>query len=148
MIPTGRLLALLLVPAAAAVFVWFKPDTAALWWSALAAVTLLAIADAVMARSIPTPAVSRRVPEVMGLNGPGKVGLSLTNAGSRPIDMAVFDHYPDSLDVGGLPAALRTAPEKPRRSPTVSYPGDAANSHFRAYRSDCVPPSVCGCTTV
>lgn len=110
MIPTGRLLTLLLVPAAAAIVAWIWPAAGPLWWIALGGVALIALVDAIGVRRIPSPRITRTVPEIMGLKGRGKVRLTCSNEGTGPVRVALYDHYPDSLEVSGLPAILNPGP--------------------------------------
>ena len=91
---------------AAAVGVSFWPVVIDAWWGVGLAGLVLALLDAVAARRTPAPGIERRVPNSMALGQATDIALRAHNAGSRRLDLGVFDEYAPDMAIEGLPARL------------------------------------------
>jgi uncharacterized protein (DUF58 family) len=108
-VPERRLVLLLGAAVLGAAIVVVLPEYVSLWAYATAALLLVAVADAVLARRLRVPAVEREVPGSLSLGTMHTVTLTLRpdpRSGRRPLPVAVFDHIPDHTEAQGLPLRL------------------------------------------
>lgn len=68
--------------------------------------TLFATWDLVAVRRIPSIRVVRQVAETLALGTWTTVRLEISHQATRPVEIDVFDHYPDTADPRGQPARL------------------------------------------
>ena len=101
-----HLLAALLITAGAAA-IWPRLDL--LWQIGGAMLLLVAAADALHALRPWPLAAQRRVPGSLPLGVWHAVTLRIANGGRHAVRLAVFDHYPDGLEVRGLPQSVTVA---------------------------------------
>ncbi len=106
LIPSHRLLwlAAAVTAGGVAASVWSVSIPA--WIAACAAAGTLALADAALAWKLPTPLGRRVVPGSLPLGVGHEVSVRLANAGKRPIQVTVHDHYPAGTEVRGQPQAV------------------------------------------
>lgn len=103
MTPTRRLLALAVawLPLAAAAAFW--PPLVPVWqWLGIAAAVCLLV-DAVWVWRLPRLGIRRRLPGRFAVGEPGEVGLILTNQGSRPANIELFDGIPQGAVAETMP---------------------------------------------
>ena len=107
LIPARALVAAaaLLLAAAVAASIW--PEALVPWLWLAAALALLACMDAVLARGMAVPEVSRRVPHALALGSERTVELRIANHGPRRIALVAYDHLPADFECAELPLALR-----------------------------------------
>lgn len=80
------------------------------WWGALSMLTIVALVDAVSARRLPLPIISRQVPGNLALGRWSEVRLSVTHGWRRPVRLTLFDHVPAGLEFENLPQVLTLQP--------------------------------------
>lgn len=110
MIPTPRLVALAALGALVAGLAQLVAVPERGWQVPVAALFLLAAADAWRARRAPAPRVERRVAGSLPLGVASPVGLRAHNPGGRPVRLRVADHYPPACLARDLPVTLRVDP--------------------------------------
>ena len=62
-------------------------------------------------RRLPEPSAERRVAGALPLGAPSPVTVRLTNRGSHPLDLEVFDHHPETAEPEGLPRRIEVPPK-------------------------------------
>lgn len=110
--------------------VLFAGVPAMAWWATGAAVVLLGVLDGVALLRLPTPAVSRQVPESLPLGIERDVQLHLRS--TRTLRVEVFDRPPGAWPLQGLPARLKLLPAT---DSTLTYrlrPIARGDAHFQA----------------
>lgn len=86
---------------------------AAFVWAAHGVLLFALLAwDALAVRRSPEVRCEREVAETLALGTWTPVRLALTHDGDRPLALEIFDHYPETADLQGQPAALELAPGK------------------------------------
>ncbi len=96
---------------------WTLVGVGAAWWEPLvmawtfhgAALAAFALLDARMVRRITAPRLEREVAETLALGNWTPVRLRLVHERGQPLHLEVFDHYPESADLQGLPVELDLA---------------------------------------
>lgn len=119
------LIALALLGVAAG-FGWVPAWT---WWSACAALLLLALLDLALLRRLPTPDAVRRVSEALAIGIETSVALTL-DPGQARLRATVYDLHPGGWDARELP---RTVALKPGTLSTFEYrlrPGERGDFVF------------------
>lgn len=74
------------------------------WWALAAAIALIALADALRLRAIPTPQLQRHLPEALPLGVSRQVELELHTAAAMQLELA--DLHPPGWQVEGMPVRL------------------------------------------
>ena len=110
MTPSRRLLAAVLILAAAGAALAWLPDWLDAWLGAVLAFALAVAFDAWLTRRVPDLRVERRISGVWPVGVWNEVGVSLHNEGSRSIRLELFDDYPTHWELEGLPHASTIAP--------------------------------------
>ncbi len=106
MIPSRQTLALLTL--------WLAVGLAAVWldglrgpWAALGGGLALALlVEAWLLRRLPAPDAERDAPVTLSLGGWHRVTLRISNPGSRPVRLDLFDNHPGAFDVQDMPRSL------------------------------------------
>jgi len=111
-IPTRRLLALLVAVAAWGAVASLTPGLAPTSWLALAALAAIAAADLAWAALGATPEASRKLPPAIPMGVDTRVGISLEPAGRRALRLRLYDHLPARMRSDELPLALRLPPDQ------------------------------------
>jgi len=109
MIPTRWLLittALLLV---AGLGPALQPLLIPFWWSGLGLIVVVSLIDAWLISIRPLPAVTRHLPGSLALGVPETIKLRLQSSGKQPLHAVIYDLYPASLQVDGLPCHTQLA---------------------------------------
>ena len=84
------------------------PGSAPAWWGVVAVVLVIVLADAWAGFRLNAPQVERDVAGSLSLVTWVDIRLTLQNIrGTRPLTVEVFDHYPDSFAIRGLPCSAR-----------------------------------------
>lgn len=79
-------------------------------WTWVTTISVVAVvADAWRLLREPVPRLGRELPRSWSQRRPGKVRLKVSNPGSRPIDVELFDHHPQGWSTTDLPARLAVA---------------------------------------
>ncbi|MGI9302850.1 MAG: DUF58 domain-containing protein [Gammaproteobacteria bacterium] len=104
MIPAQRsfvlLLMLLIIAFGATLWTALTP----LWWAAAGIAAVALLADAAMTLGLPQRIEARReLPGSVSLGAWSDVGIALHNAGSRRVEVNIFDHHPENAEARGLP---------------------------------------------
>jgi uncharacterized protein (DUF58 family) len=76
------------------------------WWGTALAGLVLALLDAAAVLRAAAPTIERRVSHSIALGQAAEVALRAHNAGSRRLELQVFDEHPADMTVEGLPARL------------------------------------------
>ncbi|HID83212.1 MAG TPA: DUF58 domain-containing protein [Chromatiales bacterium] len=105
-----RLFTLLWILAAFGIAASVWPQAAIFWWTALAALAVLALLDALLVFRKHSLTTSRALPDTLPLGVWRHANLHLTNASKRKAHFDVYDHYPTSLQTKGLPQTLTLEP--------------------------------------
>lgn len=103
MIPGRRLLQLLLAWLALAIAAVAWEDMLVPWQVAGGVLVVVAILAALELVRLPDLEVTRRVADALPLGEWTDVSLTLTQQGRRAASLEVFDHYPTSAELRGLP---------------------------------------------
>ncbi len=106
--PGALLIALLALWGVSGLAVAFAAASPGIWPAAGFAIALLALTDALWLRRLPTPMVSREVPEALALGIEREVRLRLEPAG-RAQRMDVYDLHPGGWEAQGLPCRVDLA---------------------------------------
>jgi uncharacterized protein (DUF58 family) len=85
---------------------------------AIAGVVSVVVFDVVLARRTPALEVRRHLPHNLPVNRSTEVALVIGNPGDASVTGVLFEHYPDGVEVEGLPAVVALAPGT---SLTVAY---------------------------
>lgn len=110
MIPSRRLLWVVVILAVLGVPIYFFPD-ALLWWLGVSLALVLAVgADIYLSRKQPELVVERKMPGVWPVGVWGSVTLTLHNRDKRKLAVEVFDDYPTAWQLEGLPHQSRIMP--------------------------------------
>jgi uncharacterized protein (DUF58 family) len=112
MIPTRRLFWLLSLLLLAAVAAAFWGAVAPYWLGGAMALTGLALLDAASAWPATALRTERSVAGSLSLGVWQEVGIRIHYEGTRPLHLRVFDHYPVSAEIEGLPRSLTLQPEQ------------------------------------
>ena len=108
MIPRRQLLALITLLVLSSVVIAIVPGSAPAWWGVVAVVLVIVLADAWAGFRVNAPQVERDVAGSLSLVTWVDIRLTLQNIrGTRPLTVEVFDHYPDSFAIRGLPCSAR-----------------------------------------
>lgn len=79
-------------------------------WGLLLALLLLALIDANRLRQRPSPSIRRQMPGNLALGRWSDVRVTLEHNYSQPLQLKVFDHVPDGLNVANLPQSIELRP--------------------------------------
>lgn len=110
MTPSHRLIYAVLAWALLGVISSFLPDLSVVWWGAGGALLLLACIDAALCRHAPDVRVERNLAGVWPVDVWNTVTLILHNEGMRKLQIEVFDDYPTTWRLEGLPHASQILP--------------------------------------
>jgi uncharacterized protein (DUF58 family) len=111
MIPSRRLIRLLLVWVAVSFFVALVPAWIELWWGLFALLACVVIADGVYARVWgDIPDVERQIAGNLPVGVWREVALRFVHRGRRVLRITAFDGLPPGADFGGMPLALTLQP--------------------------------------
>ena len=88
-----------------------QPQLIPFWWGTLGLIVLVSLIDALLIWRQPLPQISRHLPASLALGVPETVTLRLRHKGKGPREIAVFDHYPPTLQVEGLPSTINPSTE-------------------------------------
>lgn len=81
-----------------------------LWWGALCALILLALADALWLRRTPSPELQRQLSGNLPLGRWSEVRLQFHHGYAQPQRITVFDHLPAGMDFEYLPQTVELHP--------------------------------------
>ncbi|AOE61960.1 DUF58 domain-containing protein [Pseudomonas corrugata] len=81
-------------------------------WGLQLALLVLAILDAVRLKRLPSPRVQRQMPASLALGRWSEVRLGIAHDFSRLLNVQVFDHVPDGLDLEHLPLSVELQPDQ------------------------------------
>ena len=81
-----------------------------LWWGLLLALLLIAAADALWLRRLPTPRLQRQLPGNLPLGRWSEVRLTLHHRFERPLTIELFDHVPAGMQFDALPQRIALHP--------------------------------------
>ncbi len=109
MIPSQRLLWIVVALGAAAIAASILPEFQPAWIAAAAAFAVLSLLDAFAGRRLPAPALVRDVPGSLALGVHSDVRLRVANAAGLRVRLELFDHHPPSFESEGLPRQLDLA---------------------------------------
>lgn len=79
-------------------------------WGLLLALPALAILDAIRLKRLPSPRVQRQMPGSLALGRWGEVRLEITHDFAQPLNIQIFDHVPNGLDLEHLPLSVELQP--------------------------------------
>ena len=79
-------------------------------WGLLLALLALSILDAVRVRRLPSPRVQRQLPGSLALGRWSEVRLEISHDLAQPLNIQLFDHVPDGLDLEHLPLSAQLQP--------------------------------------
>jgi len=102
-VPSSRLLWIVLVMAATAIAVSIFPTYQLPWTAVAGAFVLLALLDLFAGLRLPAPVLTRRVPGSLAMGVRTDVKLRIANAASLAVRMELHDHHPASVEAEGLP---------------------------------------------
>jgi uncharacterized protein (DUF58 family) len=105
-IPSPRLLWVVLVVAASAIAVSIYPDFQTPWLALTAGIVLLALLDVFAGRRLAAPALTRHVPASLALGVRSEVRLRVANAAGMRLRLELHDHHPPSFEAEGLPRRM------------------------------------------
>lgn len=103
MIPTRWLLIITAVVLVAGLGPALQPDLIPIWWGGLGLLAVICLIDAWLIRTQPLPQLTRHLPGSLALGVPETIRLRLQHNGQQPRQAIVYDLYPASLQVEGLP---------------------------------------------
>ena len=103
MIPTGRLIAIMVAWTVAAGIASAWPKFIFIWWILGAVIAIVVLVDLVLVAGLKKPDVVRRLPNRFAVGEPGEVRLSLRNPGRLPAVIEVFDGIPQGSEAPLLP---------------------------------------------
>ena len=104
--PTRRLTWCLVALAGVALAMAFDVIDGVAFRIAIAGVVALVAFDLVLARRSSTLSVSRHLRHNLPVNQPAQVRLIIGNQGGRAVIGTLFEHYPDGVEVEGLPVTV------------------------------------------
>lgn len=107
MIPSRRLLYLLLAWLLSAVLADSLREWLPGWWALSAALWLVIVLDALLTWRLPPLRVQRQVKGVWAVGVWGELSLSVHLGQHRPLRVSVFDDYPPTWEAEGLPHTSR-----------------------------------------
>lgn len=99
------------------------------WWLGFLALSVAAMFDGFGFRQQPLQ-VERELPGSFAVGIGNKVTVHLNNNSSRELKLTVADHYPEQVEVEGMPAALNIAPGKAVNLAYWAYPRQRGDAHF------------------
>ena len=102
-VPSSRLLWVVLVMAASAIAVSIFPAYQLPWSAVAGAFTLLALLDLFAGLRLPAPVLTRHVPGSLAVGVRTEVKLRVANAAGFGVRMDLHDHHPASVEAEGLP---------------------------------------------
>ncbi|WP_028455186.1 DUF58 domain-containing protein [Chitinilyticum litopenaei] len=108
MIPARRLLGLILLLALLAIAPVLRAQLALPWLLLAGALLLLALLDAWRGWRVPPISASRQHPGVWSQGRWREVQLTLAMPAGRPLQLRIFDHYPQGWDMTGQPYRLQS----------------------------------------
>jgi len=109
-IPSRLLIGIALGVAALALAASAWPSALPLWAAAIAILTLAAAIDAVLARKLVPPAVTRRIPATFPVSSWTSIRLDISWPGPRRLVARLFDHHPPRAGAEGLPTDVSVLP--------------------------------------
>jgi uncharacterized protein (DUF58 family) len=109
LLPSTRLLWVVLVALAISVAVSIYPEFQVPWVAMGSAFVLLALLDAFAGLRLPVPALARQVPGSLALGVRSEVRLRVANAAGLRVRMELHDHHPASFEAEGLPRRVALA---------------------------------------
>ena len=118
LIPTNRLLWLILLLAGMGLLVSFFPSQIALWKISIYVLFLVVTLDAIFVFIRQPPDASRDIQGSIPLGVKRDVSITLINQGKSALAVDVFDHFPIQVDVVGMPISTTLSKEQ---KITVSY---------------------------
>jgi uncharacterized protein (DUF58 family) len=118
--PSRTLIALLalLLASAIALGAWplfglhLAASVAPLWWGALVTLLLVAAADAVGLRKLPSPQLQRTLSSNLALGRWSDVQLQVVHEYRHPVFIDVFDHLPNAMLFEHLPLRIELQPQQ------------------------------------
>ena len=110
MIPAARLLNLSGLFFAAGLILALYPGATPFWWGALGLAAGLMFLDGIMALRLSPPSVQRKLPSSLALGVNESVHLRLQHSTTKTLTVSVYDHYPMTMQVTGLPQTITVAP--------------------------------------
>jgi uncharacterized protein (DUF58 family) len=128
--PTKFLIGLVLAWLGISVAVALLPALLPLWWGAGGLIVVLALADAVLGRSVPHLAVSRATAGSWPLGVWQAVTVKIGNRSARAVSLMVHDHYPAQAELE-LPASSQPGALTPLPKPVRIAPGQIASVPYR-----------------
>ncbi|HEX6156462.1 MAG TPA: hypothetical protein VFZ54_10590, partial [Burkholderiales bacterium] len=102
-VPSSRLLWVVLAMAASAIAVSIFPTYQPPWLAVAGAFALLALLDLLAGLRLPAPALARQVPGSLAMGVRTEVKLRVANAAALGVRMDLHDHHPASVEAEGLP---------------------------------------------
>ena len=103
MIPSARLLWLVVVLAGLALAASIYPEFQLPWLMAVAGLAVLAALDAFAGLRLPAPAAVRQVPGSLALGVRTEVRLRVANATGMRVRLELHDHHPPGFEAEGIP---------------------------------------------
>ena len=102
-VPSSRLLWIVLAMAATAIAVAIFPAYQPPWLAVAGAFALLALLDLLAGLRLPAPALVRQVPGSLAMGVRTEVKLRVANAAGLGVRLDLHDHHPASVEAEGLP---------------------------------------------
>jgi len=109
MIPSNRLLYLLVAIAVIGLLASFREDLEIIWQGMMWLAAGILLLDLVMTYLQQPVSAERNLPGSIPLGVSRNVTLRLHNTAKRPITLAVHDHFPEQLSVEGMPFSTSIA---------------------------------------
>ncbi len=110
-----------------------------LWWGLLLALLLIAAADALWLRRLPTPRLQRQLPGNLPLGRWSEVRLTLHHDYRQPLAVQAFDHLPEHMDFEFMPQQVELHPGEQTEFGYRVRP--LKRGHFRIPRCELLLPS-------
>jgi uncharacterized protein (DUF58 family) len=140
MIPTRWLLLAVALLLPVGLLPALQPQLIPAWWGLLGLIVLVSLLDAFLAWRQPLPQITRRLPGSLALGVPETITLRLRHKGKRPQTITVFDHYPTTLQVEGLPSTVSLATEGYADIRYLARPLERGEAWFRGVQLRLLSP--------
>ncbi len=118
LIPTNRLLLLILIIAGLGFVSSFFPNLIIIWQASITIVLLIAVLDGLWVLFKTSVTATRKLQGSIPLGVKRDVELTLNNQGGKPLSIDLFDHYPIQVEAVGMPISTTLQGEE---KATVSY---------------------------
>ncbi|MCP4409619.1 MAG: DUF58 domain-containing protein [Gammaproteobacteria bacterium] len=107
MIPDRRMLLLLWLLSTVGLSVCLWPQWEDLWWFVFAVIMVVSVADALLTLRPTGLVIQRKIEDSLSLGRWCSVVLDIANQGRRNLQLALYDHHPETVLGRGLPLTLR-----------------------------------------